>query len=89
MCSQSSGLYLGHLLSMDTYQVLGLATNTLIKILVICHESPTSDVKYKEFILEFHALYVRCQLNPFQRNHSKVASSSLAHKIATLVDKHA
>lgn len=85
----SSELYLGHLVSVDDFEVLCLNTNTGSKLLLICDENPNNETFYKDLLIALNSLYVNVRINPFQSTSNCLKSKKLPELIRETIKKHA
>ena len=84
--NQTVEVYLGHLYSVDDYQVIGYVSSTHTKVLLVCREART-DANYRELLLTVYSQFVSTLLNPFQVSTQVMASSTFTTVLQNTFDK--
>lgn len=83
-----SEMFLGHLKSINDLQLIGYVSNTQTKLILICNESSTSDIYYKDLIVSLYNLFISTRLNPFQSLTTTLQSKSLATNIENSIKRY-
>ncbi len=81
----SQEIYLGHLLSYSDFKILGLSTNTDMKLLVACDINTQDSAAMKDIIMQMYNHYIHVVMNPFHVLDTMLVSSKFHNEVSKLL----